>query len=187
MTRLNVPSSNISQAPILLSHKTTFLPGKACRLYSETCIKHVVYIHVDGTVGRTMTAITRRYRVFRCIEHLKCWINNHLDDRHSLSSLAEQAEMSITRMQRLFKTNKWLQCLAYIRFERLLRAQKQLEVTAMNIKSISVGAGYSSVPAFTAAFHSTFGDTPGRFRERNQISYVTKERLDYRNHQCTVY
>jgi AraC-like DNA-binding protein len=101
----------------------------------------------------------------RSIEHLKYWINNHLDDRHSLRSLAEHAEMSITRMQRLFKEANGCSVFAYIRFKRLVRAQRQLEVTAMNIKAISAEAGYSGVPAFTAAFHSMFGDTPGRFRK----------------------
>jgi transcriptional regulator GlxA family with amidase domain len=67
-------------------------------------------------------------------------------------------------MQRLFKNTYGCSVFAFIRFERLIRAQKQLEVTAMNIKSISAEAGYSSVPAFTAAFHSKFGDTPGKFR-----------------------
>lgn len=101
----------------------------------------------------------------RSIEELKTWIANHLDDRHSLQSLSGRARMSITRMQRLFKDMHGYSVFAYIRLERLTRAQKQLEVTPMNIKSISAGAGYSSVPAFTAAFHSTFGDTPGKFRK----------------------
>lgn len=101
----------------------------------------------------------------RSIQDLKTWISNHLDDRHSLQSLADRARMSITRMQRLFKDMYGYSVFAYIRFERLMRAQKQLEATAMNIKSISAEAGYSSVPAFTAAFHSTFGDTPGKFRK----------------------
>jgi len=101
----------------------------------------------------------------RSIADLKIWIFNHLDDRHSLRTLSTRARMSTTRMQRLFKSAYGCSVFTYIRFERLARAQRQLEVTAMNIKSISAGAGYSSVPAFTAAFHSTFGDTPGKFRK----------------------
>lgn len=101
----------------------------------------------------------------RSIEELTTWINNHLDDRHSLRTLAKHAGMSITRMQRLFREINGCSVFAYIRLERLVRAQKQLEVTAMNIKSISAEAGYSSVPAFTAAFLSKFGDTPARFKK----------------------
>jgi len=99
------------------------------------------------------------------IDELKTWIVNHLDDRHSLRTLATRAGMSITKMQRLFRGTYGCSIFAFIRFERLTRAQKQLEVTAMNIKSISAEAGYSSVPAFTTAFYSTFGDTPGKFRK----------------------
>jgi AraC-like DNA-binding protein len=100
----------------------------------------------------------------RCIEELRIWIMNHLDDQHSLSKLAERASMSVSKMQRLFHDTYGISVFAYIRIERLLRAQKQLEVTAMNIKTISAEAGYSSVPAFTAAFSSAFGETPARFR-----------------------
>lgn len=100
----------------------------------------------------------------RCIEDIRHWIVNHLDDRHSLRSLAERGGMSVSKLQRLFRDTYGCSVFAYIRIERLLRAQKQLEVTAMNIKSISAEAGYSSVPAFTAAFSVVFGETPGRFR-----------------------
>jgi len=100
----------------------------------------------------------------RCIEELRIWILNHLDDHHSLRKLAAHAGMSVSKMQRLFHDSYGISVFAYIRIERLVRAQKQLEVTAMNIKTISAEAGYSSVPAFTAAFSSAFGETPARFR-----------------------
>ena len=101
----------------------------------------------------------------RCIEDLRLWILNHLDAQHSLDSLAARARMSISKMQRLFGATYGCSVFAYIRIERLMRAQKQLEVTAMNIKSISADAGYRSVPAFTAAFSTVFGETPARFRK----------------------
>lgn len=101
----------------------------------------------------------------RCIEELRLWIINHLDDHHSLQSLAERAAMSISKMQRVFRDSYGCSVFAYIRIERLNRAQKQLEVTAMNIKTISAEAGYRSVPAFTAAFSMAFGETPARFRK----------------------
>jgi AraC-like DNA-binding protein len=102
----------------------------------------------------------------RSIGELKIWVINHLDDKHTLQTLATRTGMSVTTMQRAFKCTYGCSIFAYIRYERLIRAQKQLEVTAMNIKSISAVAGYSSVPAFTTAFYSTFGHTPGRFRKR---------------------
>lgn len=104
----------------------------------------------------------------RRIETLHAWINNHLDDCHSLRTLSQLAGMSISKMQRLFGDRYGCTVFAYIRVERLRRAQKQLEVTVMNIKSISAGAGYSSVPAFTAAFSHAFGQPPARFRRRTK-------------------
>lgn len=104
----------------------------------------------------------------RSIEELRLWIVNHLDLQHSLRSLSERSGMNITKMQRVFSNTYGCSIFAYIRIERLLRAQKQLEVTAMNIKSISAEAGYRSIPAFTAAFSATFGETPARFRKGNK-------------------
>jgi AraC family transcriptional regulator len=104
----------------------------------------------------------------RCIEELRLWILNHLDDQHSLASLSRNAGMSVSKMQRLFRHTYGCSVFAFIRLERLMRAQKQLEVTVMNIKAISAEAGYSSVPAFTAAFSSAFGKSPGRFRRTSR-------------------
>jgi AraC-like DNA-binding protein len=100
----------------------------------------------------------------RCIEELRLWILDHLDDHHSLQSLSQRAGMSISKMQRLFHIKYNCSVFAFIRLERLLRAQRQLEVSVTNIKTISAEAGYRSVPAFTAAFSSAFGETPARFR-----------------------
>ncbi len=100
----------------------------------------------------------------RCVEELRIWIINHLDAQHSLRKLSERAGMSVSKLQKIFKDTYGCSVFAYIRFERLMRAQKQLEVTTMNIKSISAEAGYSSVPAFTSAFSTVFGETPARFR-----------------------
>lgn len=104
----------------------------------------------------------------RCIEELHLWILNHLDDQHSLNSLSRMAGMSVSKMQRLFHDAYGCSVFAFIRLERLIRAQKQLEVTVMNIKSISAGAGYRSVPAFTAAFSAAFGRSPGEFRRASK-------------------
>jgi len=104
----------------------------------------------------------------RGVEALRYWIIGHLDDHHSLRSLATRADMSISKLQKMFREAYGCSVFAFIRHERLHRAQRQLEVTAMNIKTISSEAGYSSVPAFTAAFSLAFGETPGRYRRGNK-------------------
>jgi AraC-like DNA-binding protein len=101
----------------------------------------------------------------RYLDGLRAWISNHLDQDLSLLGLAMQARMSTSWLQRSFKKAYGYSVFTYIRYERLLRAQKQLEVTSMSIKVISKEAGYKSVPAFTAAFSTTFGVTPARFRK----------------------
>jgi len=100
----------------------------------------------------------------RFLDEFRVWISNHLDEDHSISELAAQARVSASWLQRSFKKAYGYSVFTCIRYERLLRAQKQLEVTSMTIKMISSQARYKSVPAFTAAFSSTFGVTPARYR-----------------------
>lgn len=94
------------------------------------------------------------------------WILHHLDTQHSLDSLANQAGMSISKMQRLFRAVFDISIIAFIRRQKLNRAKGQLEVTSMSIKAIAREAGYRSLPAFTSAFASTFQTTPAQLRKQ---------------------
>jgi AraC-like DNA-binding protein len=116
------------------------------------------------TLAATYTTQNTTIENTRYLEDIRSWIFNHLDAKHSLTGLAAQAGVSPSWLQRSFKKTFGYSVFTYIRYERLLRAQKQLEVTSMTIKTISAEAGYSSVPAFTAAFSLAFGVTPARFR-----------------------
>lgn len=92
------------------------------------------------------------------------WILRHLDMPHSLDSLANQAGMSISKMQRLFRYVFDISIISFIRKQKLNRAKGQLEVTNMSIKAIAREAGYRSLPAFTSAFAAAFEITPGQVR-----------------------
>jgi AraC-like DNA-binding protein len=114
-----------------------------------------------GTQESTKIAIGNT----RSLEEFRAWISNHLDEEHSIAGLAAQAKVSASWLQRSFKKAYGYSVFTCIRYERLLRAQKQLEVTPMTIKMISSQARYKSVPAFTAAFSHVFGITPARYRK----------------------
>jgi transcriptional regulator GlxA family with amidase domain len=94
------------------------------------------------------------------------WILRHLDMPHSLESLATQAGMSISKMQRLFRHVFDISIIAFIRHQKLNRAKGQLEVTSMGIKAIAREAGYRSLPAFTSAFATLFEATPAQLRRQ---------------------
>lgn len=96
------------------------------------------------------------------------WILRHLDMEHSLDSLANQAGMSISKMQRLFRFAFDISIIAFIRRQKLNRAKGQIEVTSMSIKAIAREAGYRSLPAFTSAFAAAFDTTPARLRRQKE-------------------
>lgn len=94
------------------------------------------------------------------------WILLHLDMPHSLESLASQAGMSISKMQRLFRYVFDISIITFIRRQKLNRAKGQIEVTNMSIKAIARDAGYRSLPAFTSAFAAVFESTPALLRRQ---------------------
>lgn len=99
------------------------------------------------------------------VKDVHAMILNHLDLPHTLDSLAAQAGVSVSKLQRSFRRTYSISVIAFIRRERLVRAKQQIEVTTMSIKTVARQAGYRSIPAFTAAFSSEFKISPGLLRK----------------------
>lgn len=113
------------------------------------------------TQRRTISEIEKT----RYLNGIRASIEDHLDEKHTINGLAAIVDVSSSWLQRAFKKTYGYSVFTFIRYSRLLRAQKQLEVTSMAIKTISTEAGYKSLPAFTAAFKAALGVSPGRYRK----------------------
>ncbi len=80
---------------------------------------------------------------------------------HSLASLAFKLNMSVSTLQRRFKTAYGMTVIEYIRSSRLERAKSRLLLEEISISEAAQDAGYEHTANFVTAFRKAFGMTPG--------------------------
>lgn len=94
----------------------------------------------------------------------------HADIAHpwTLDALAGQAHMSRTAFAVRFKALVGMTALDYLTHWRMAVARDALQRGGENIARIAERVGYQSETAFSAAFKRATGDSPGRYRARQQ-------------------
>ncbi|MBJ7016773.1 helix-turn-helix domain-containing protein [Vibrio cholerae] len=102
------------------------------------------------------------------INQLLHYIDQHLHEEICLEQLAERHAMSVSNLQRKFKTRLNMTIAHYIRHRRLQLARQQLERGLVTITEAAYEAGYLHPSNFTAAFKKAFGISPQAFVELKQ-------------------
>ncbi|TXZ07925.1 helix-turn-helix transcriptional regulator [Vibrio mimicus] len=102
------------------------------------------------------------------INELLRYIDQHLREEICLNQLAEQHAMSVSNLQRKFKSRLNMTLAHYIRHRRLQFARQQLDRGLVTITEAAYEAGYLHPSNFTAAFKKAFGISPQAFVELKQ-------------------
>lgn len=92
------------------------------------------------------------------------WLQRHLDQPHSLDSLAEQFCMSRRTFTRRFRQVTGCTVGAWLLNQRLALAQRLLETTAKSIDQVAQEAGFSSEAALRQQFSKGLKTSPARYR-----------------------
>lgn len=108
---------------------------------------------------------TRQSHVERVVDVL-LYIQNHLDEELTLDGLAEQARMSPSTLAHVFPGVVGETLWQLVRRLRLERGAFNLLMTRRPVLDVAVASGFSSQAAFTRAFRSAYGTTPGAFRRQ---------------------
>jgi len=106
---------------------------------------------------------TQHWRVellLRIISRRSC------DSSISVSSVAEEANVSVSQVQRLLRRHTHKSFRRHIKDFRMLTITDLLANTPLSIKEIAARCGYSCTRALDRQFHGTFGMTPGEWRTR---------------------
>lgn len=103
-------------------------------------------------------------RVQKVIEAIKS------DQFASISDLAHQVDLSISRLSHLFKAETGLSLGEFLANERLERAADLLRDTEMRVKEITFRIGYSREPSFNRAFKKKFNQSPQSYRKRSRTA-----------------
>ncbi|NJJ38882.1 AraC family transcriptional regulator [Paenibacillus apii] len=95
------------------------------------------------------------------------FIEHRLQENLAIQEIASSASFSPFHFQRLFLAISGFTVQEYIRKRRITEASKHLLDSDESILSVAVAFQYHSQEAFTRAFESYTGITPGKFRKEN--------------------
>jgi len=95
------------------------------------------------------------------------FIEDHLPEPVALADAAKQAGFSLHYFSRLFRVLTGEPFGAYLRRRRMTVAAERLEAEGRGLRLVDLAfdCGYDSQEAFTRAFKSCFGVTPGAYRK----------------------
>lgn len=94
------------------------------------------------------------------------YVDAHLDDAVTLDTVARHVGMSVSTLQRVFRTARGTTVVDHIRARKLERAREALERDGVSVNEAAFIAGYANPANFATAFKRTFGVPPRHFRAR---------------------
>ncbi len=92
------------------------------------------------------------------------WVREHLDQEHTLKSLAERALLSPRTLQRQFLDATGLSPIDWVIRERVLYARELLETTDRPLQWIGERAGFGSPESFRRHFRAHAATSPAAYR-----------------------
>lgn len=92
------------------------------------------------------------------------WVRAHLDQAHTLDSLAARAAMSRRTFTRHFRQMTGATVGAWLLGERLALAQRLLESSSHSVETVSNLAGFGSAVSLRQHFRTAFGVSPVAWR-----------------------
>lgn len=131
-----------------------FLEAKALEL-----ISHLMEFHFGGT----RVAPPRHTKQIARAHDL---LLENMESPPSLSELARQSGINETLLTREFRKQYGTSVFAYLRDQRLKKAQMLLETDERNITEIAYALGYASPSHFTRLFTKAYGIPPREYRNR---------------------
>jgi AraC family transcriptional regulator len=94
------------------------------------------------------------------------YIDEHLAEDVSLSSLAELVHLSPYHFSRVFKHSFDMPPHRYLTNRRIERAKSLLAARKLSVTEIGLNVGFSETSSFTSAFRKITGETPTDYRRR---------------------
>jgi AraC family transcriptional regulator len=100
------------------------------------------------------------------------YIEQHLDERLSLKTLAKVAGFSEYHFHRIFLGMTGETLRQHVKRLRLETAARRLKRTKQPVTNIALDAGYQTLESFSRTFRGSFGDAPSEFRKRTEAPDV---------------
>ncbi|ORM68017.1 helix-turn-helix domain-containing protein [Pantoea rwandensis] len=98
------------------------------------------------------------------IHDLIDWIDNNIEARLDLDTVAGRAGYSKWHLQRMFKEHTGYPLGEYIRNKKLKKSADRLTTTNEPILNVAISLGFDSQQSFNRSFKRQFGVAPGAWR-----------------------
>lgn len=98
------------------------------------------------------------------IQDLIDWIDNHLDSRLDIDTVARRAGYSKWHLQRIFKEHTGQPLGEYIRAKKLQKSIERLAHSNESILNVAIALGFDSQQSFNRSFKRQYGQAPGVWR-----------------------
>lgn len=92
------------------------------------------------------------------------WIDNNLESRLDIETVARRAGYSKWHLQRLFKEHTGYPLAEYIRMHKLQRSVERLANSDEPILNVAIALGFDSQQSFNRSFKRQYGQAPGAWR-----------------------
>ena len=100
------------------------------------------------------------------------FVGSHLEEQVTLSSIADAAGLSVSRLSSLFRQHMGISPMHYLEAQRIDRARSLLELTSLSVKEIAHRVGFASPFYFSLRFKTLTQRSPRSYR-------VAQARADY--------
>ena len=132
---------------------------------------------IHRALQKGMTAMYQwEKQIQQIVDEIDSSIRAHNDAALTLSALSRRLGYSEYHMSRKFREIAGMPLRDYLRRRRLAFALKEVRDSEKSFLEIALDYGFSSHEAFTRAFKSTYGLTPGEYRE-NPSPVVLRTKL----------
>ncbi|WP_129338320.1 helix-turn-helix domain-containing protein [Cellulomonas endophytica] len=98
------------------------------------------------------------------LRHLLEWVVGHLDEEHTVESLAARALLSPRTFARRFAAETGTTPVRWLTGQRVLRAQHLLEETDLSVELVARECGFAGAPLLRHHFRRAVGVSPADYR-----------------------
>ncbi len=132
------------------------------RLYLETLLISLIRKR-DRLQNTVATSTIQQNLECHYYEITKEFIEKNIDANLSLQTLAQQAMVSVSYLEKLFKRFSGMSVIQYCTNYRIEEAKKLIREEAINITQIAEHLGFSSIHYFSRVFKKSEGMSPSEY------------------------
>jgi AraC family transcriptional regulator of arabinose operon len=107
-----------------------------------------------------------RLNIDNRVEAVKNYIAGNLAEPVSINTLAEVADLSVSRIGHLFRDNTGLTPQQFWEQQRMIRAQQLLNLTDRSVQAVAAEVGYDNAYYFSNRFKRFTGSSPTEYRRK---------------------